>query len=156
VAVEKWTAGNLQGLSWGNAFTASTLNTLASGNAILSDLTLDNSTTLDMFADFSVALGSITVAAPNYLGVYLAPLNQDGSTFGDGRFASAAAGPPSTTYYVGSIAVPTGAAANEGMVRGIILPPGQFKFLVYNQLGAALVGSGGNVAKYRSYNRQVT
>jgi hypothetical protein len=156
VATEKWIAGSLAGLSWANAYTASTLNSIANGNAILSDLALDNSSALDVFCDFSMAFGSIAVVAPNYVGVYLAPLNQDGTTYGDGRFGSSAAGPPSTSYYVGSIAVPTGTAANEGMVRGIILPPGQFKFLIYNQMGVALAGAGANVAKYRSYNRQVT
>ena len=34
---------------------------------------MTNGTALDIFADFSVAIGSITVAAPNYIGVYLYP-----------------------------------------------------------------------------------
>lgn len=156
MATEKWIAGSLAGFTWANAFTASTMNAIVNGNAIISDLNLDNSTTLDLFADFSMVLGSVAVVAPNYIGVYLYPLNQDGTTYGDGRFASSAAGPPSSSYWVGNIVVPTGTAANEGMVRGIILPPGQFKFLVYNQLGVTLAGSGGNVAKYRTYNRQVS
>ena len=50
--------------------------------------------------------------------------------------------------------VPTGTAANEGTIRGIILPPGQFKWVIYNQLGVTMAGSA-NTAKYRTYNRQV-
>ena len=56
-------------------------------------------------------------------------------------------------HTVGNIVVPTGTAANEGIVRGIILPPGQFKWVIYNQLGATMNAT--NTAKYRTYNRQV-
>jgi hypothetical protein len=155
MAVEKWIAGSGVGLTWTNAFTASTMDTLANGNAVMSGVNIDNSTPLDIFADFSMNMGSITVVAPNYIGVYLYPLNKDGTSYGDGRFTTAAAGPPASTYWVGNIVTPTGVAATMGMVRGIILPPGQFKFVVYNQLGNTLVGSGGNTAQYRTYNRQV-
>ena len=84
----------------------------------------------------------------------LYPFNQDGSTYGDGRFGSSAAGPPASPYWVGNIVVPTGTAANEGTIRGIILPPGQFKWVIYNQLGVTMAGSA-NTAKYRTYNRQI-
>lgn len=154
MATEKWLAGSLVGLTWANAFTTQPVS-IVNGNAIQSDLTIDNSTALDIFADFSMAIGSVAVVAPNYIGVYLSPLNQDGTTFGDGRFASSAAGPPASSYWVGNIIVPTGTAANTGMVRGIILPPGQFKFLIYNQLGVTMAASA-NTCKYRTYNRQVT
>jgi hypothetical protein len=154
MATEKWIAGSGVGLTWANAYTTQPIS-IVNGNAITSDLTIDNSTALDVFADFSMALGSVTPVAPNYIGVYLHPLNQDGTIFGDGRFASSAAGPPASTYWVGNIVVPTGGpAANYGMVRGIILPPGQFKFVIYNQLGVTMAGSA-NTAKYRTYNRQV-
>jgi hypothetical protein len=102
-----------------------------------------------------VAIGSITIAAPNYLGLYLYPLNKDGSTYGDGKYGSSAAGPPASCYWVGNIIMPTGAAASEGSVRGILLPPGAFKFVLYNQLGATLAGSSGNTCQYRTYNRSV-
>jgi hypothetical protein len=152
MATEKWIAGSLIGLTWANAYTTQP-GAIVNGNAILSDLNIDNSTPLDVFADFSISLGSVAVVAPNYIGVYLYPLNQDGSTYGDGRFGSSAAGPPPSPYWVGNIVVPTGTAANNGTVRGIILPPGQFKFVVYNQLGVTMNAT--NTAKYRTYNRQV-
>jgi len=155
MSTEKWIAGSGAGLTWTSAFTPSTLNSIANGNAILSDVNIANSSALDLYADVSGAFGSITVAAPNYIGVYLYPLNEDGSTYGDGRFGSSAAGPPPSNYWVGNIVVPTGTAAFEGSVRGILLPPGDFKFVLYNQAGAALVGSGGNVVKYRTYNLSI-
>lgn len=155
MATEKWIAGSGQGLTWGDAFSTATLNSIVNGNAILSDVSITNGTALDMFADVSVVMGSITIASPNYIGVYLYPLNKDASTYGDGRFGSSAAGPPGSNYYVGSIVMPTGAAASEGMVRGILLPPGTFKFVLYNQLGATWAGSSGNTCQYRTYNRSV-
>ena len=155
MATEKWIGGSGVGLTWTSCITASVLNSIVNGNAIISDVNIDNSTPLDVFADVSMALGSVAVVAPNYIGVYLYPLNQDGSTYGDGRFGSSAAGPPASSYWVGNIIVPTGTAANEGTLRGIVLPPGQFKFVFYNQLGVTLAASA-NAAKYRTYNRQVS
>lgn len=155
MATEKWIAGSGVGLTWTAAFTASTLDSITNGQAILSDVSIANGTALDIFCDLSIAFGSITWAAPNYIGVYLYPLNQDGSTYGDGRFGTAAAGPPTANYWVGNIGFPTGAAASEGTVSRIILPPGSFKFVLYNQSGATLAGSGANSAKYRTYNRAI-
>jgi hypothetical protein len=155
MATEKWIAGSGVGLTWTAAFTASTLDSIVNGNAILSDVQINNASALDTFCDLSIAFGSITWAAPNYVGVYLYPLNQDGSTYGDDRFGTSAAGPPGANYWVGNISCATGAAANEGMIQRIVMPPGAFKFVIYNQTGATLAASGANSAKYRTYNRSV-
>lgn len=154
MSTEKWIGGSGQGLTYGDAFSTATLNSIASGNAILSDLQIDNSTALDIFADVSIALGSAAFVAPNFIGIYLYPLNKDGTTFGDGRFGSSAAGPPPSPYWVGSIGLVAATQAQEGTTRGIILPPGKFKFVLYNQGGIALASSG-NTCQYRTYNRQV-
>ena len=154
MATEKWIAGSGQGLTYGNAFTGSTLNSIASGNAILSDLQIDNSSALDIFCDVSIQLASAAFVAPNYIGIYLYPLNQDNTTYGDGRFGTSAAGPPASNYWVASIVIVAATQAQNGTARGIILPPGKFKFVLYNQGGVALASSG-NVCLYRTYNRQV-
>lgn len=156
MATEKWIAGSGVGLTWTAGFTASTLNSIVNGNAILSDLQIDNSSALDIFADVGIQFGSITWAAPNFIGVYLYPLNQDASTYGDGRFGSSAAGPPTANYWVGNIGAPTGAAAAEGTLSRIIIPPAKFKLVLYNQAGATLAGAGGNSCYYRTYNRQIS
>jgi hypothetical protein len=153
MAVEKWIGGTV-GLTWTNAYTlGSTFDSIASGNAIISDLQLDNSTNLDVYCDVSIAIASVAVVAPNYVGLYLYPLNADGTTYGDGRFSSSAAGPPASSYWVGNFIVPAVTAASEGTVRGIIMPPGKFKFVIYNQLGVSM--STGNTIKYRTYDRSV-
>src|SRR5262245_48942883 len=152
MATEKWIAGSGQGLTWGNAFTSSTLNSIANGNAILSDLQIDNSSAFDIFADVSFIGGSVTTAAPNYIGIYWYPLLDDGTTYADGRFGSSAAGPPPSCYFRGAIIFPVGTQAPTGALERIVLPPGKGKFLIYNQAGAAFAASG-NTLKYRTYNR---
>ncbi len=155
MAVEKWIAGTTgSGLTFASAFTGTTLNSLGSGNALLSDVNIDNSSNLDMFCDLSLHLASAAFVAPNYVGVFLYPLDDDGSTYGDGRFGSAAAGPPPTRYWVDNVPLVAATQAQNGMVRGIIMPPGQFKFVLYNNGGVAWASSG-NTAKYRTYNRSV-
>ena len=146
MATEKWVGGSGVGLTYTDAFSTATLNSIASGNAILSDLQIDNSTALDMFADVSIVLGSAVFIAPNYIGVYLYPLNKDGTTYGDGRFGSSAAGPPASGLYVGTINLVVGTQAQEGTLCRVILPPGKFKFVLYNQ-GGALAASG-NTCQY--------
>jgi hypothetical protein len=156
MATEKWIAGSGVGFTWSTANTSATLyNALASGNALISDLAITNQTALDIFADISwLAGGTATTAAPNFLAFYLYPLGQDASTYGDGRFTATAAGPPPSNYYCGSFSFAAAALTTiAGVVTGIILPPGTFKFLVYNQSGVALAST--NVFKYRTYNRSV-
>ncbi len=156
MATEKWVAGSLQGLAWGSAGFSTEVNSLANGNAVIAASQIDNSTALDVFADLSVVLGSITTGSGTpYLGFYLYPLNEDGTTYGDGQFGSAVAGPPPSIYLAGNILLPASATGTlKGAVRGIILAPGKFKFLIFNQAGATLAASG-NTINYRTYNRSV-
>ena len=154
MATEKWIGGSGQGLTWGAAF-GTEINSLASTSAIASSVVISNGTALDIFADLSVALGSAAFAAPNFLGVYLYPLNQDGTTYGDNRFSAAAVGPPPGNYYVGQIGlVATTSSQTGNTYTPIRLPPGTFKFVLFNQSGVAL-SSTSNTASYRTYNRSV-
>jgi len=139
--------------NWAAAF-GSEVNSIVTGNAILSSIAIANGTALDMFCDVSLSLGSITPVAPNFIGIYMHPLNQDGTTYGDGRFASSAAGPPGATYYKGNIVLTTTVGVQTGLISGIVLPPGDFKFVLYNRSGVTLAASA-NTIKYRTYNFSV-
>jgi hypothetical protein len=154
MATEKWIAGTLQGLTWGDAISTATLNSIANGNAIASSLTLTNATALDMFCDISINLASAAFVAPNVIGVYIYPLNKDGSTYGDGRFTASAVGPPPSTYWVANIQLVAATQAQEGTAQRIVLPPGGFKVVLYQNGGIALAASG-NTCQYRTYNRSV-
>lgn len=157
MATEKWIAGSGVGLTWTDAFSAATLNSIASGNSILSDLPISNATPLDMFCDLSLVFGTgPTWASPFFVGIYLYPLSDDASHYGDGLFTSSAAGIPGQNYFCGSINTgPATSGAKYGQLTGIVIPPGTFKFVLYNGMGGTLAGSGANTCKYRTYNRQV-
>lgn len=140
--------------SWTAMFGTSDLNSLANTDAIISTLAaIDNSPTGnngDMFLEWCAELGSLTTTsgAP-YVGLYLALLNQDG-TYGDGRWGSAAVGPPLSTQYYGQVQAPpstTGAVAGvfSGTQNQIILPRMKFKPILYNFLGATLAASGNQI-----------
>lgn len=155
MATEKWIAGTLgSGLTWADAFTGSTLNSIASGNAILSDLSFTNGTNLDIFFDLSFNLGSAAFVAPNQIGFYLYPLAKDGSSYGDGRFGSSASGPPPGNYLIGFVGIVAATQAQVGTWIGGVMPPGTFKFVLYNQGGVAFASSG-NTCQARFYDRSV-
>jgi hypothetical protein len=154
VATEKWVAGSGQGLTFGAAF-GSELNSLASGNAVLSSVSIANGTPLDIFCDVSINLGSVTPTGVPYVGIYLYPLNEDGTHYGDNRFTSTAAGPPSSLYLICNIpAVAAAGVVYGNNVRPLIMPPGTFKFVCYNGLGVAFASSA-NTIDYRTYNRSI-
>lgn len=154
MAVEKWIGGSGVGFTWTDAFATATLNSIASGNAILSGISITNQTSLDIFADISIHLASAAFVAPNFIGVYLYPLTHGGTAYGDGRFAASAAGPPGSAYYKGSITLVAATQVQDGILTGLILPPGTFSFLLYNQGGVAFAAAG-NTCQYRTYNRSV-
>jgi hypothetical protein len=150
MAVENWVAGAGVGLTWTAAFGAET-NSLASTNAILSSVAITNGTALDIFCDFSISLPSMTPTGAPYIGVYLYPLNQDGTTYGDGRFGSSTSAVPPSVYSVGNIGIVAAVGVQTGTLTGIVMPPGTFKFVVYNGSGVALSASAATW-KYRTYN----
>lgn len=153
MATEKWAAGSGVGFTWTACFSTE-VNSIVTGNAILSTVLIDNTTALDEFCDISFSMGSITPTGASYLGVYFHPLNQDTTTYGDGRFGSSAAGPPASQYFAGAATLVNAAQVQTGMIRGVILPPNKFKMVLYNVSGVTLAGSA-NTIKYWTYNRSV-
>jgi hypothetical protein len=157
MAVERWVAGSGVGLTWTNCFQAADINSLASGSSVLSSSgDIANDTALDIFCDLSCSLGSITPVAPNNLSVFLYPLNQDGTTYGDNQLVAGtqAAKTPSPSQWVGNLVFPLVAQVQTGQLNRIILPPGKFRFCVQNNIGV-VVASSANTIAYRTYNRQV-
>jgi hypothetical protein len=146
-----WTAGSGAGLTWADAFSTATLNSIASTNGILSDVAIANGTALDRYMDISFALASAAFTGTGInLSIHLYPLNKDGTTYGDGKFGSSAAGP---CAYPPVAVIPLVAAtqAQTGAATGIVIPPGTFKLVLVNNGGVALAASG-NTLQYRTYN----
>jgi hypothetical protein len=157
MATEKWVTGSGVGLTWSAAF-GTNVGAVVNGNSVMSTVSIANGTALDMFADLSVVSATtINPVAPAYLGVYLYPLAHDGAIYGGGQpsTASATVVPPAN-YYVGSISAATtgsGAPVVAGTITGIVIPPGSFSFVIYNQMGATLATT--VAVQYRTYNRAV-
>ena len=150
---QRWIAGNGYGTTWTAVF-GTEINSLVNTDAILSSVAVSNGTALDTYISISAALGSITTTsgAP-YIGLYLCPLNQDGTTYCGGQFATAAVGPPLSQYYLCSIPlVPSVTQAQEGSCGSLQpIPPGTFKLQAYNLSGATLAASGNTIAA-QTYN----
>jgi hypothetical protein len=150
-AASLWVAGSGAGLTWADIFSTATLNSIASGNAVLSDLAITNGTALDKYMDVSIALASAAFTGTGInISLHLYPLNADGSTYGDGKFGTSAAGP---CAYPPVAVIPLVAAtqAQTGSATGIVIPPGTFKIVLGNNGGVALAASA-NTCKYRTYN----
>jgi hypothetical protein len=137
------------------------LNSLASGNAVIGSTAISNASNLDLEIEFSwTSGGSITPTGTPFVAVYIYPLNGDGSTYGDGRFGSSAAGPPGTSYCAGFCNVVATAGTQTGTFSmpffgsRILTPNGTFKPVFYNATGVAL-SSTLNILYYRTTNRSV-
>ena len=120
------------------------LDSLAAGSCAVSSTVYDNTTTLYTDAWVSCSLPTLaTGAGAPTLDIYILPLNQDGSTYGDGTVSGTVA--PSAAYYVGSIT--WAASLASGTQVGSIqlptgMPPTEFKLAVVNNIGNALAASG--------------
>lgn len=146
-----WSEGLGVGFTWTDAFSTATLSSIASGNAILSDIAISNQTALDKYMDVSIALASAVFAGTGInISIHLYPLNKDGSTYGDGKFGSSAAGPPAYPP-VAVIPLVAGTQAQTGAAVGIVIPPGTFKLVLCNNGGVALAATT-NTCQYRTYN----
>lgn len=137
------------------------LNTLVTGNAVLGSTSIANATNLDLEIEFSwTSGGSIVTTGSPFVAVYLYPLNGDGSTYGDGRFGTAAAGPPPSNYYAGFCGLPAATGTMTGTFgipfigTRFLLPNGTFKPVFYSSTGVTLSASG-NILYYRTVNRSV-
>lgn len=154
-STQKWVAGSGVGFTWTDAFSTATLNSIASASAILSDISITNQTALDVYADLSISLASAAfTGAGACVGVSVYYLNHGGTVYGDGRFAAAAAGP--APYLVGSIPLVAATQAQNGILTGIVISPGTYKFVLTNSGGIQWAGSSGNTCQYRTYNLQGT
>lgn len=161
MVTQKWIGGSGQGLTYGALF-GSEVNSLANLSSVRSSITVANGSPLDMFMDISVNLGS--AAFTNGAGqkqqqvpliaFYLYPLNQDGSTYGDGQFGSQTAAQPPGRYYSGAINLVIATQAQVGTLRGVVMPPGSFRMVLFNSGGATLNASSNSI-NYCTYNRSV-
>jgi hypothetical protein len=162
-----WAAGSLPGTTTGAytaGFVSSDLNSLASLSSVMSSTVFDNTvatiTTPDQFMDISFVgalTSSSTIASGAGLGIWLACLQGDGTTYGTGRMTSGTA-VVSTTFVplqcpLGGIPIEPGTTQTNiiGCLLCVPIPPRAFKLIIQNQTGFALAASGNNcyISTYR-------
>jgi hypothetical protein len=116
-----------------------------------------NGTALDQFADISMVctISSSAVAAGANMGLWIALLNEDNTTYGDNNFTTTPSAATPVWYPIASI--PLFASTRTSLIgnaTGIILPPGTFAFILQNNSGFTLASSG-NAVSMRTYNQQL-
>jgi hypothetical protein len=141
--------------AWATLINGSDLASLANGSTVLSSVTdIDNTTNLDFYLNISVRMtvASATPPAGASFGLYVVPLLDDGTTYGDGSMTSgstitrAPPFPPAGTIYLESAVATTLLA---GAILGIPIYPIKFRSALYNGSGAGLSGTAGNcIVKY--------
>jgi hypothetical protein len=154
-----WTAGNGQGLTWGTLINSvdMTAGPLATANTVLSSVAgIANGTSLDMFMDISAEclIASSTVVVGANLAFWFYDLQEDGSTYGDGKL-TAGTGAAITPVWPPCAVIPLYAAVTQttliGIAKGIVMPVGTFAVAIQNNSGFTLT-SGTQTVKYRTYN----
>jgi hypothetical protein len=114
----------------------SSINAITTGSWITSGATLlDNGTNKDQLGDIWLKLNSAITAGSGTprLDVYLLPV-PDGTNAPTPPGTSAALTPGS--YYIGSIPANPSASFTSGVLRGVVLPPGEFLVTAQNNFGA--------------------
>lgn len=156
-----WTAGNGVGYTWsalfnGTDFTGAQPTT---GQCLLSTLTITNQTAQDQLMDVSVlqSIASSTIVAGANFTIWLAILEADGSTYGDGKLTAGTAGTPCPVWSPVAV-IPLYAAATQtslvGSAMGIVIPPGSFRVVMQNNSGFTLTVTT-QTWDYRTYNINV-
>lgn len=110
-----------------------------------------NGTDLHLFADMELTLGSFTATAGGYVGLYILPSVDGGTTFPDGGGSVV----PAESLLAGVFPVTTGASAKVVTLANVPLPPTSFKIVLGNFTGGTLAASG-NALKYRRHNIDVS
>lgn len=151
-----WGAGLGAGFTWATAINTADLASMATGSTVVSSVAdIANQTALDLFMDVSVrcAIASNTIAAGANLALFLYPLLDDSTTYGDGQFTNGTQA-AKTPSFPPIATIPLYAAASQttlvGAALGIIIPPGSFRLGLQNNSGFAFT-AGTQTVKYRSY-----
>jgi len=123
------------------------LNSLANNTASAASSAIANETNLDVYADIWLHLASLTPTGAPYINLYILEAI-DGSTYPSAT-GSVLRNQPQ--HLLCSFILDTTAAAQDVIVRGVMLPPGSFKVVADNQSGPTLAASGSYV-KMITYN----
>jgi|SRR5208282_593114 len=150
-----WVAGNGAGLTW-TALFGSEVATPATAYTTLSSVVVANGASLDQFMDISLeaTISSSTIAAGANFTLWLMPLMEDGTTYGDGSVTTTPAAVTPGLFPVAVMPLLAKAATTNlyGYVQGIILPPLSFAMALQNNSGFTLTAC---TVDYKTYNQNL-
>lgn len=139
----------------GAGFTASDFNSRASGSVVVAATAIDNATNLDLLMEVSAqfANGATTTTANSYFGLYLLPLNQDGSTYGGGAVTGTTL-PPQHLWKTNAFTLTGITSGNTLFIEfpPILLPRSSFKLAISNITGGTLNASAAAVVSFKTSN----
>jgi hypothetical protein len=137
-------------------FTATDFNSLANGSVAVmpTSAAIDNTVNLDDYMDvsFSLVIGG-TLTAASFLSLYLLPLNQDGTTYGDGIVTGSTL--PGVSYWLTNAFGKNGAVSSNtitGTFPTIVLPRKKLILAVANNLGVALNSAAAAAVAFNTTN----
>lgn len=97
-----------------------------------------------------------TIAANAYVEFWLAYLNQDGSTYGDGLMTPGTAYASHTPLWLACASWTDFPAGSQtvlvGLCPGIVLAPGALSIITQQNVGFTLATGSSSVVGYRTYN----
>jgi hypothetical protein len=136
-----WFAGTAQP-TFGPAFNSADITNLVNGSAVMSTLPdIPNTSDGDSLAAISwnLTIASATIAAGSVLSFYAYPLNQDGTTYGDGLLSptdgQVAGIIPTLPVWSAEVPTATGVTTLVGTITRIILPAQNFRWALLNGSG---------------------
>jgi hypothetical protein len=122
-----------------NVVLSTELNSLAATTGKAVSGALDNGALLNLWADLELSVNfSIAPTAGTVIEVYLLPSIDGGTTYPDGSASVL----PQAALYVGGFVVRAVTGVQIMVVRGVVLPPGDYKYLVQNTTNKAFPASG--------------
>lgn len=120
------------------------LNTLVLATASAASAAIDNTTTLELFADVELVIaaqGLARLAGANFALYIVQAL--DGTNYGDASIA--------TAELVAMFPMDAATTARRAVVRDVPVPPGLFKLFLMNNSGRDTAATG-NTVKYRLHS----
>lgn len=119
------------------------LNSLGNGSYSSAGTAFDNTSNSDQYAAADISLNTVNPTAGAYLTLFLLQ-SLDGTNYEDAPSSTN----PGTHMIVATVTATTGSATKRIMTPWFRIPPGKFKFVLYNGLGAALNASSNTVTIY--------
>ncbi len=120
------------------------LNSLSNGSASSASSAIDNTTNLDLYADFELVIAAQGSARSTgaTVGLYMTT-SLDGTNYDDAASA--------TAELIATFSLDAATTARRRTVRDVPIPPALFKVFVVNNTGQAFASSGSTI-RYRCHS----